>query len=188
MKHLPCLIFLLLGSLPLACLAQATTSNGTAGPAWYGGIRGGVISTDNAYNKDGQTWVATIGRSFGANYVFELELATDSMDFGINYGLKHRSIAVNHLTINHEPLWNPYFLIGAGVIEFEAPAGVALGGGRDFMFNLGIGGQWELLVPGRAYLRADLRLRYDLNDTRQPGQSGFGDGILSVGVTLPFGR
>jgi hypothetical protein len=166
---------------------HAALAQGSAPASWYGGLRGGVISTDNDFRNDGRAWFATIGRSFGPQYVVELELASDQLDFGIDYGLRHRSVAINHLTINREPLWDPYFLIGAGVIEFDAPPGVAQRSGRDFVFNLGIGGQWELVVPERVLLRADLRLRYDMNDTRQPGQNGFGDGVFSVGVTVPFG-
>ncbi|MFN9730213.1 MAG: hypothetical protein ACK59M_07070 [Pseudomonadota bacterium] len=155
---------------------------------WSVGARGGVVVTDQQFNADGKAWALTIARSFGPQYAVELELSGDELDFGIDYGLKHRAIGVNHLTINREPLWDPYFLIGVGLIEFDAPPGNAVREGRDFMFNLGIGGQWELVAPERVMLRADLRLRYDRNDTGQPGQNGFGDGILSLGLTVPLGR
>jgi hypothetical protein len=174
--------------LLLCAAASAAQAQSPAGETWSAGLRGGIVVTDQDYDNDGQAWVATIGRSFGPQYAVELEIAADRLDFGIDYGLEHRSISVNHLTINREPLWDPYFLIGVGLIEFDAPPGNDVRSGRDFMFNLGIGGQWELVVPERVMLRADLRLRYDRNDTRQPGQNGFGDGIISVGLTVPFGR
>jgi hypothetical protein len=178
-------VFLWLVMAPAAALAQ-----GGAGfaDAWSVGARGGVVATDQEFNADGNAWALTIGRSFGPQYAVELELSGDELDFGIDYGLKHRAIGVNHLTINREPLWDPYFLIGVGLIEFDAPPGNAIREGRDFMFNLGIGGQWELVAPERVLLRADLRLRYDRNDTGQPGQNGFGDGIFSLGLTVPLGR
>ena len=175
-------------SLLLAAAGIAQAQSQARGDGWSAGLRGGIVVTDQEYNNDGQAWIATIGRSFGPQYAVEVELAADRLDFGIDYGLEHRSIAVNHLTINREPLWDPYFLIGVGLIEFDAPPGNAVRDGRDFMFNLGIGGQWELVAPERVLLRADLRLRYDRNDTRQPGQNGFGDGIISVGLTMPLGR
>jgi hypothetical protein len=56
------------------------------------------------------------------------------------------------------------------------------------MFNLGVGGMWELVIPNRVLFRADLRLGYDLNDTDQPGQSGFGDGVFTLGLVIPFGK
>jgi len=180
-------LFAVLGLL-LATAFCAPACAQSAPDAWHLGARGGVVVTDENYNNDGTLWALTIGRSFGPQYVVELEFSADTLDFGIDYGLKHRAIAINHLTINREPLWDPYFLIGIGLIEFDAPPGVATRSGTDAMFNLGIGGQWELVAPERVMLRADLRLRYDRNDTRQPGQNGFGDGILSVGLTIPFGR
>jgi hypothetical protein len=172
------LVFAALGFAPQVA-AQET---------WYLGARGGVVATDQSLDNDGSLYAATLGRSFGPDYTLELELSYDELDFGIDYGLEHRGIGINHLTINREPLWDPYFLIGVGVLEFDGPEGLAIERERDFMFNLGVGGEWELVVPGRVLLRADLRLRYDLNDTDQPGQSGFGDGVFTLGLTVPLGN
>jgi hypothetical protein len=36
-------------------------------------------------------------------------------------------------------------------------------------------------------LRVDLRMRYDLDDTGQPGEDSRGDGILGIGLVVPFG-
>ena len=155
---------------------------------WFAGARWGIAVTDQDYDRDGEVWNASLGRSFGERYAVELELTRDEYDFGIDYGLRHTAIGFNHLTINRVPLWDPYFLIGVGAIRYEAPEGQPERSGTHAMFNLGIGGQWELVVPERVLLRADLRLRYDLNDTDQPGQNGFGDGILTVGLVIPFGR
>jgi hypothetical protein len=154
---------------------------------WYVNGKGGIVVTDQEFDNDGTLYGLTVGRTWGSRYAFELELATDELDFGIDYGLKHRSIGINHLTINREPLWDPYFLIGVGVLEFDGPEGLEDRTGRDFMFNVGVGGEWELVVPRKVLLRADLRLRYGLNDNNQPGQNEFGDGIFTVGLTVPFG-
>ncbi len=178
------------GALVGLLLVPAATTADAAGSGdyWFAGARGGIVVTDQNYDNDGTAWVAHVGRTWGPIYAVELEFSADELDFGIDYGLKHRSIAINHLTINREPLWDPYFLIGAGLIEFEAPPGSEIEDGRDFVVHMGIGGQWELLPPERVLLRAELRVRYDRNDTNQPGQNGFGDGILTVGLTIPFGR
>jgi hypothetical protein len=174
------LALLVLGLASGAALAQDAH--------WYAGARGGIVVTDQNYRNDGTAWIAHVGRTWGPQYAVELEFSADELDFGIDYGLKHRAIGINHLTINREPLWDPYFLIGVGVIEFDAPPGSAETGGTDFMANLAVGGQWELWMPGRAFLRAEVRLRYDHNDTGQPGQNGFGDGIVTVGLVVPFRR
>lgn len=166
----------------------AAQADAYTGDRWSVGARYGIVVTDKDWHNDGEVYNLTVGRTFGPKYAFEVELLQDELDFGIDYGLKHRGIAFNHMTINREPLWNPYFLIGAGYIEFDAPPGVAQRRDGDFMFNLAVGGQWELVVPNRVFLRADFRVRYDLNDTRQPGQNGFGDGVFTLGIEVPLGR
>jgi hypothetical protein len=178
-------------SLCVLLIASQVPGVATAAPAfgdeWFAGARGGIVVTDQEFDNDGTVYNLTVGRTFGPKYAVELELTQDELDFGIDYGLRHRAIGVNHLTINREPLWDPYFLIGAGYIEFDGPAGLDQERDGNFMFNLGVGGQWELVVPNRVLLRADFRLRYDLNDTRQPGQNGYGDGVFTLGLTIPFG-
>lgn len=168
-----------------AC-ARAHAAQPVAQDYWYGVVRGGYVATDQSFNGDGKIGVLGIGRTFGPTYALEIEATADELDFGIDYGLKHRSLEANWLTVNPEPLWHPYFLIGLGVIQFDAPRGLPETSGRNAMFNLGIGGTWELVVPNRVMFRADLRLRYDLNDTHQEGQQGFGDGVLTMGLVVPF--
>lgn len=155
--------------------------------AWYASARGGLTVTDQNFRNDGRHAVAALGRAFARDYAVELEVARDRLDFGIDYGLRNESVALNLLTINREPLWDPYFLAGIGRQRFAAPAGVPRQRGSDLMFNLGIGGQWELVLPARVFLRADLRLRYVLEKDNQPGQAGMGDGVFTVGLSVPFG-
>jgi hypothetical protein len=153
---------------------------------WYGYARAGIVATDQSFSNDGRIGVVGVGRTFGPTYALEVEATADQIDFGIDYGLRHKSLEANWITINPEPLWHPYFLIGLGVIDFDAPEGLAHTHGTNALFNLGVGGMWELVIPNRVFFRADLRLRYDLNETHQPGQDGFGDGILSLGLMVPF--
>ena len=172
----------LAGALAGGARAHAATQD----DIWYVCARGGIVTTDQNYDNDGTLYALAVGRRFGPEYAFELEASYDDLDFGIDYGLRHRSIELNMLKINPVPLWHPYFLMGVGYIEFEGPAGLPIPSGHNAMFNLGVGGMWELIVPSRLMLRADARLRYDLNDTHQPGQSGFGDGVFTLGLLVPF--
>lgn len=174
------LLVLLVAAIPVR--AQAFVDH------WFAGVRSGVIVTDQGLNNDGTVWQAHLGRSFGETYALELELTADELDFGIDYGLKHRSVGINHLTYNRVPLWDPYFLIGIGLIEYDAPAGVAQRIDTNAVVNIGIGGQWELIVPERVLLRADLRARYEIDDNEQPGQNGWGDAVFTIGFVVPFGR
>jgi hypothetical protein len=174
--------FLLAGALAGAAQAHAADAFDT----WYVGARGGIVTTDQNYNNDGTLYALMVGRRFGPEFAFELEASYDKLDFGIDYGLRHRSVELNMLKINPVPLWHPFFLMGVGYIEFDGPAGLPIPSGHNAMFNLGVGGMWELVIPNRVLLRADARLRYDLNDTHQPGQSGFGDGVFTLGLLVPF--
>ena len=173
---------LLAGSLASCATAQA------ADDEWYVGARGGIVMTDQNFDNDGTLYGLAIGRRLGPEYAVELEATYDELDFGIDYGLEHRTLELNMLKINPVPLWHPYFLMGIGYIEFEGRPGLPVRTGHNAMFNLGVGGMWELVIPNRVLFRADLRLRYDLNDTDQPGQNGFGDGVFTLGLVIPFGK
>jgi len=173
-------------ALAIALALAATPSLAQAGTddRWELGIRVGGMITDTAFRLDGSAEVLTLTRSLTPKRAIELEVGADQLDFGIDYGLRHRTVTVNYLEINPEPLWDPYFLIGVGVSEFDVPATISEG--RDPMLQLGTGGSWELIESGALKLRGDLRFRYDLNDTDQPGQDGWGDAIFTLGLSYRF--
>lgn len=151
---------------------------------WEFGLRVGGMITDNALRLDGSAEFATITRRLGEKRAIELEFGADQLDFSMDYGLRHRTVSVNYVEVNREPLWDPYVLVGVGVSEFDAPSGITEG--RDAMMQLGTGGSWELSDNGKLLLRGDVRFRYDLNDTGQPGQDGWGDAIFTVGLSYRF--
>lgn len=171
-----------------ACTLPAAAADYAASPGarWYASARSGIVITDQNFRRDGAFGALTIGRELGPEYALEIELFAETLDFGIDYGLRNQGISINHRTINREPLWDPYFLIGAGVMRFEAPVGQAIRTGSHFLMQVGVGGEWELVVPDRVLLRADVRMRLTDDQTGQPGQEGFGDGVVSVGLTVPF--
>lgn len=172
---------LMVWSLPIASQELESERAST----WYVGARVGVVASNRELRGDGQLASLQFGRRMGDAYEVEVEVAADRLDFGIDYGLEHRSAQINLMMVNREPLWDPYFLIGAGIIEYDSPVGDR--DGTDPLVAVGIGGTWELVIPQRVLLRADLRIRYDLNDTDQPGEDSKGDGIFSIGLVIPFG-
>jgi hypothetical protein len=171
----------------LATAAAPAAAQSVAG-AWYASARSGITMTDQNFRNDGRHDAFAVGRAFARDYALEIEVTRETLDFDIDYGLVNESVALNLVTVNREPLWDPYFLAGIGRQRFEGPEGLPRRTGSDLMFNLGIGGQWELVVPERVYLRADLRLRYVLENDNQPGQNGMGDGVFTIGLSVPFGR
>jgi hypothetical protein len=163
---------------PMACAAPAQADH------WEFGIRVGGAITDDSYSLDGNVETISLLRTLGPKRAVEFEVSADQLDFGIDYGLKHTSFAVNYLEINREPLWDPYLLVGAGVITFDSPAEIS--SGTNAMIQAAVGGSWELLESGKLLLRADVRVRYDFGRTEQPGEDGFGDAIVTFGLSMPF--
>lgn len=175
MKRLACV---------LVWLAATNFAQAAAPDDWEVGLRVGGMITDNALRLDGSAEFLTITRRIDEKRAIELEFGADQLDFSIDYGLRHRTVSVNYVEVNREPLWDPYVLVGLGVSEFDAPSGITEG--HDAMLQVGTGGSWELSDNGKLLLRGDLRFRYDLNDTGQPGQDGWGDAIFTVGLSYRF--
>ena len=172
---------------PLLCvllLLGAQVGHAAERDRWEFGLRVGGMITDNSFRLDGSAEVLTLSRTLDDKRVIELEYGADQLDFSMDYGLSHTTFAVNYLEVNREPLWDPYVLVGVGVSEFDAPSGITEG--RDAMLQVGTGGSWGLSDNGKLLLRGDLRFRYDLNDTGQPGQDGWGDAIFTIGLSYRF--
>lgn len=169
-------IFLLL----LGSLAHAQKID----PRWYFNINAGIIvPDDNLQLTEAQLIDLRVGKVINQKWSYEVVGFVDQYDFDIDYGLKHKGLNINFLNINHEPLWKPYFLMGAGLIHHQSQTE----SGTNLFFNVGIGGSWYFFGDN-VRLRAEAVSRLDLNDTKLPGQDGFGDGIFTLGLTIPIGN
>ncbi|MCF6319521.1 MAG: hypothetical protein L3J83_09640 [Proteobacteria bacterium] len=168
----------------LSLVFTSTSSAQSFDDRWYWNINAGVIVPDDSLQlNDAIIYDLRAGKSINEKWSYEIQVFTDEYDFDIDYGLKHRGIAINFLDINQEPLWKPYFLMGAGMIYHESPTE----SGTNVFFNIGIGASWYLFGDN-IRLRAEAVSRLDLNNTKLPGQDGFGDGVFTVGLTIPIGR
>jgi hypothetical protein len=151
---------------------------------WYFNVNAGIIIPDNDLQfNEAELYDLRIGKPINHKWAFEIVGFTDEYDFDIDYGLKHQGLNVNFLNINHEPLWKPYFLMGAGFIRHKSPTE----SGTNAFFNIGIGGSWYFFGDN-VRLRAEAVSRLDLNNTDLPGQDGFGDGVFTVGLSIPLGK
>lgn len=176
-----------LGSGVLAVLLAGSSASAQGfEDRWSVSARAGVVVTDQAFRRDGDSVIVSVGRTLGPVYAVEVEGFRERLDFGIDYGLRNEGLAFNVLTINREPLWDPYFLVGLGAMRFEAPPGVPERRGTVPIAHAAIGGQWELVLPERVLLRAEIRMRVSGDRTGQPGQEGYGDGTVSLGLIVPF--
>lgn len=149
---------------------------------WYWGVNAGIIVPDDSLQlNDAHIYDLRVGRSIDEKWSFEIMAFTDEYDFDIDYGLKHHGLGVNFLNTNQEPLWKPYFLLGGGFIYHNSP----LDSGTNLYFNVGIGASWYFMGDN-IRLRAEAVSRLDLNNTDLPGQDGFGDGVFTLGLTIPI--
>ena len=152
---------------------------------WYTDVAAGIILPDDDLRPDdARIAMFRVGRHFHEEYALEVEVFKDEYDFGIDFPLEHEGANFNLLIVNREPLWNPYFLLGVGAIR---TMGDGVPTDTTVAINIGIGGRWQL-SKGGIMLRADARLRYDDNDSDVPGNDGYGDGVLTVGLSFPIGR
>lgn len=150
---------------------------------WYWNINAGIVVPDDSLQaNDASITDLRIGKPLDGQWTLEVEYFRDEYDFDIDYGLSHRGFSVNFLQMNYEPAWNPYFLFGVGLIRHRSP----LDSGSNGLLNVAIGGSWYLLGDN-VRLRAEARLRMDLNDTGLPGQNGWGDGQFTLGLQVPLG-
>ncbi len=163
--------------------ATANPEHRLEDPRWYWNLNTGIVVPDDSLQaNDAKLADVRIGKPLNGRWTLEVEYFRDEYDFDIDYGLRHRGLAVNFLQMNYEPLWNPYFLLGIGVIHHRSPQD----SGRNGLLNVAIGGSWYLLGDN-VRLRAEARLRMDLNDTGLPGQNGWGDGQFTLGLQVPLG-
>ena len=180
MKCIKILAILLFQTLPFTVFSQA---NDGIDQRWYANLNLGiVVPDDNIQLNDAKIADLRFGKSMNETWTYEVAGFVDEYDFDIDFGLKHQGVYVNFLNVNHEPLWKPYFLIGAGVIHHQS----AQESGTNVFFNVGVGGSWYFFGDN-IRLRAEAVSRLDLNNTNLPGQDGFGDGIFTVGLTIPLG-
>ncbi|MCF6289290.1 MAG: hypothetical protein L3J53_08675 [Proteobacteria bacterium] len=151
---------------------------------WYYNVNAGVIVPDDSLQlNDAHIYDVRVGKSINEKWAFEIQAFIDEYDFDIDYGLKHKGVGINFLNINQEPLWKPYFLMGFGLIYHQSPTE----SGTNLYANIGIGASWYFFGDN-IRLRAEAVSRLDLNNSKLPGQDGFGDGIFSMGLTIPIGN
>jgi len=151
---------------------------------WYLGVNAGIVVPDDSLQlTDAQVVDVRMGKSFNKVWSYEIQAFSDEYNFDINYGLIHHGLMLNFLNINQEPLWKPYFIVGGGFIYHRSPTE----SGINPVFNVGIGASWYFFGDN-IRLRAEAVSRMDLNSTNLPGQDGFGDGVFTMGLTIPLGQ
>jgi len=187
-KQLTLLALLLLSSM--TTLAEETTGhNGLFDGVdyrWYWNPNIGVVIPDDDLRlNEANVFDIRVGKHVNEKWALEFELMRDEYDFDIDFDLKHYSATMNFIYTNHDPLWKPYFLIGVGGIYSDARYPEEYR--SDLLLNLAVGGSWYFMGNG-GRIRAEIRSRLDTNDSKLPGQDGFGDAQFTLGLIIPIGN
>lgn len=150
---------------------------------WYLGLRGGAVyAGQDLDGNDGEAYAVDLTLIPSRRRMYELSAFSHEINFDAGPEVRHRGISFHWIEVNREPLWNPYFLLGGGLVQYD----VAGERETDFAVNVAIGGMWELNSRG-LMLRADARYRYGINGPDIPGESNAGDALVTIGLMLPFG-
>jgi len=153
-------------------------------PRWYYNINAGIIVPHDDANVDDVKIVdLRLGKSINQNWSYEYEIFANRYNFTSNDDLQQQGFMVNFLAINNEPLWRPYFLMGGGLIRHQSRHE----SGINPVFTVGIGGSWYFFGDN-IRLRAQVVSRLDLNDNDLAGQRGMGDGVFTLGLSIPLGH
>lgn len=185
------LVSALLGSLILLLASGPAPAQGFGQQdfdgRWLTTWKAGTLSTEEDRGiSDGQQVGFHIGRRIAPDFMIEVEMNYERIEFSPasgnqNIDLNHNVLSFNAVKINPKPTWNPFFLGGIGLIDHNSDEI----SGADPMVQAGIGGMWDLNGEG-VMLRADLRLRYDFNDTAVIEDKGHLDGIFSLALVVPL--
>ena len=184
---------------------------------WYVAPRIGADFSDSDRNTDTSLWGGIgAGVWVNPNLAIDFEYTINNADFsnnGFRSGHEWESVGLGvsgrWFFGDQGSQWRPYIMAGVGALRHAAYSGFLLHdagyneNGWDPMATVGAGIQWNL--SERLALRGEIAARYDHDNNTEnnlaeatgligPGpnqihqrQSGFTDGIASVGLVYSFG-
>ncbi|MGV6853428.1 MAG: outer membrane beta-barrel protein [bacterium] len=165
-----CLCF----SLQLAH-AQSSSDDDFVGQYYISAMGGGYFAKTSALDT-GSQWSVQLGYRSKLNSAVEIEVSQSKSNLlASDQSLSSHNINANYIFINPEPLWNPYFTVGAGVRNMSQTTSTAVA-------KVSVGGFWTL-TPQKMMLRAEVGVEY--SDSRQSELDGL-DSQAQVGILIPF--
>jgi len=152
---------------------------------WYVSPMLSYIKSDSDRDADNDLGVMLgLGKKINQQWNLEVSAVIDSLDLESGSGeFKQRGLMVDGLYFfDRDTVMKTYAIVGAGIMNTDT-------GSQDSnnpMLNVGVGMMQKLSDSGIA-LRADVRYRFDMDDESLPSEDEFGDLMLNVGLTIPFG-
>ncbi|MCB1875183.1 MAG: OmpA family protein [Chromatiales bacterium] len=169
-------------ALLLPTISQADGANL---PDWYLAPSLKFIFDDADRGNDHGFGVGlALGKELNEWFNTELELTFDRLDAKENPEVKQAGAALNGLFFfSRDPSFSPFVLAGVGRQSNDNGASDS----TSTIYNLGVGFIQEL-VKDSAYLRADVRARFDDDNDTVAGEDDFTDYMVSLGVQVPLGK
>ncbi len=124
------------------------------------------------------------GKEVSKNWNVELNLLSDKLDFETGSGkFKQYGLSVDALYFpDRSSRIAPYGLLGLGALRTKVPGNRS----TDPIAEIGVGIMSHLDNTDMA-LRAEIRYRYNDDDSSIPSEDNFGDWIVGLGLAIPFG-
>jgi len=125
-----------------------------------------------------------LGKEISKNWNIELNLLSDQLDFEAGSGkFKQYGLGLDALYFpDRSSRIAPYGLLGLGALRTKVPGNRS----TDPIAEIGVGVMGRLNDSDLA-LRAEIRYRYNDDDNSIPSEDNFGDWIVGLGLTIPFG-
>jgi len=125
-----------------------------------------------------------IGKEISEGWNIELNLLSDRLDFETGSGkFKQYGLGLGALYFpDRSGRIAPYGLLGLGALRTKIPGNRSI----DPIAEVGVG-LMSRFVDSDLMLRFEARYRYNYDDSSIPSEDGFGDWIVGLGLTIPFG-
>jgi len=152
---------------------------------WYISPSVNYIIADDDRSADNDIGLQLgIGKEVSKNWNIELNLLSDQLDFEAGSGeFKQYGLGLGALYFSdRSSRIAPYGLLGLGALRTKVPGSRS----TDPIAEVGVG-LMSRFEDSDMMLRLEARYRYNEDDSSIPSEDNFGDWIVGLGLTIPFG-
>jgi len=152
---------------------------------WYFSPMLSYIKADSDRQADDDFGVMIgVGKQVTENWNLEASAVFDSLELESGLGeYDQLGLVVDGLYFfDREASLQAYGIVGAGLMSTE----VGVADSTNPMINVGLGVMKQITDGGMKF-RAEVRYRLDMDDEAVMSEDEFGDVMLNVGLTIPFG-
>jgi len=152
---------------------------------WYFSPMLSYIKADSERQADDDFGVMIgVGKQLNKDWNLEVSAVFDNLELESGMGeYEQLGLVVDGLYFfDREASLQTYGIVGAGVMSTE----VGTSDSTNPMLNVGLGVMKQISDGGMKF-RAEVRYRLDMDDQSVASEDDFGDVMLNLGLTIPFG-